>query len=198
MTNVDETKTTTSFEKLLFGFTRVFAIGGSLVALVAVVILLFSLFESSNKKTYVSFSDLRPRLQQEKVGSEETVSPPEIKIQIPDNVKKYLFPENEQILYGWIESLDKRGQEDFLENLSSIIAEAEKNNENVINIAYDYKTAKLRKLRSEKQSETQSEKYERIAAEVGALFGLVLFIALMSLILVMLAVERNTRKTVNS
>jgi hypothetical protein len=66
MTSIDETKTTSGFEKLLFGFTRVFAIGGSFVALVAIVVLLFVLISSGHENTYVSFSDLRPSQQTEK------------------------------------------------------------------------------------------------------------------------------------
>ena len=192
MTNENEVKTSSSFERFLFGFTRVFALGGSLIAILGVVLLLFSLFGSGDRDSLVKLTDLRLAQQ-----TENTAKPPlKIKVKLPENVKKYLSGENEKIFYGWIKSLDKKDQEDFIDNLSSIISEAENKKENVVDVINEYKTAKLSKLQK-----TEAEKYEKIAekgAIIGAIFGLVLFIALMTLILIMLAVERNTRNASNS
>lgn len=55
-----------------------------------------------------------------------------------------------------------------------------------------YKTVKLEKLQA-----NPFEKYELMAknsALIGAVFGMIILVGLMSLILVVLAIERNTRK----
>jgi hypothetical protein len=192
MTNTNETKTSSGFERLLFHFTRVFALGGSLIAILGVVLLMFSLFGSGERDSLVKLTDLRSAQQAENT----TVESPNIEVEIPENVKKYISGENEKVLYKWIESLDEKDQEDFIENLSLIITEAENKGEDVVDVINDYKTAKLSKLQK-----TEFEKYEKVAergAIIGAMFGLIIFIALMSLILVMLAIERNTRNTTNS
>ncbi|MFH1846013.1 MAG: hypothetical protein ABH869_00445 [Candidatus Omnitrophota bacterium] len=194
MTSVNGKKTISGFEKLLFGFTRIFVLGGSLLALIAIVVFLFGLFEpdeKTKKSSFVSLYDLRPTQQKEKNRSVHS----EFEAQLPANVKKYMFEKNVNVLYGWIKSLDKTDQEDFMENLSLIIDQAENGTENVVDIINEYKTVKLEKLKK-----PEFEKYEamvRKGAILSAIFGLVLFIALMSLILVVLAVERNTRVMAN-
>jgi hypothetical protein len=185
-------KQSSVFEKFLFKFTRLFALVGAACALMAGAVLLFNLSGSGDKDKYVSFNDLRPVQQTEGVGNEYAPTHPINKIKFPENVKKYLSGKNEKILNGWIEPLDEKNMKDFIKNLSSIIAEAEERNENVVNIINEYKIVKLEKL-----NETEFEKYEKVvskAAISGTIFGLFIFIALMSLVLVMLAIERNTRE----
>lgn len=191
MTETTE-KTNSKFEKVLFKFTRYFALSGAICALIGGIFLLLNLFGSDDKNDYVSLYDLRPSQQTQEEGSKYVSNHPTIKL--PDNVKKYLSGENEKILYGWIEPLEKSNKKNFIENLSLVIAEAEKNNENVVEIINEYKTVKLEKL-----SGSGFEKYERKVNKgvmLGTIFGLFIFIALMSLVLVMLAIERNTSKAV--
>lgn len=188
--DVDETKTSSGFERFLFDFTRLFALVGSIAALVGIVLLVSYLFFPT-KKNYISLSDL------DSIGkTEKTVAvPPKIMVQLPKNVRKYMSGSNEEVLKGWIGYLDYADQNDFVQNLSSVIHEAEMNLRDVIEVINKYKTVKLPALRT-----SEFEKGKRTVekgAMIGAIFGLMLFVAMMSLVLVMLAVERNTRKIMN-
>lgn len=183
---------TTSFERILFGFTRGIALAGSLVAIVAAGLILVNLLWSAEKKTQITYDELRPNLQPVKNASEKADTVPADKIVIPENVKKY-FSVNENEIVRWTGTTNFTDLQDYLRNLSIVIEDAEKKNDNVFDILSKYKAAKLKKLQK-----TQYEEYQKIAVQVAQLatvFGLVLFIGLMSLILVMLAVERNTRKS---
>jgi hypothetical protein len=178
---------------MLFGFTRVFAIAGSSFALLGLVILVFLFVFSGSKNTFVSLTDINPVQQTPNAANKQGAMQAESKIQLPENVKKYLSGDNEKVLNGWLKSLDKSDKEDFVSNLSSIIAEAEKNNQDIIGVINTYKEIKLEKLKK-----SEFEKYEKMASKgalIGSMFALVLLIGLLAIVLVMLAIERNTRNT---
>ncbi|MFO7820633.1 MAG: hypothetical protein R6V56_01025 [Lentisphaeria bacterium] len=191
MANTSEIKNSSGFEKFLFAFTRMFALVGSIVAILGVLLLAVSLL-GSDDDSFVSLSEIK-QSQQAESGD---VAPPEVEVKLPENIEKIFSEENKEVLRGWLQGLEKDEQKDFIENLSLIIDEAEKMELNAFDVINDYKELKLEKL-----EKSEFEKYEaeaRRGVTIAAIFVLIMFIALMSLILVMLAVERNTRKTCDS
>lgn len=190
MTSTNGLVRSSRMENVLFGFTRILALGASLAALIGIVILL-GLLAGGNDKTHVALNDLQLAAPAGQKSADQAASTSRLKVKVPSNVQRYMSGNNEKIMRSWIEDLDKTQQKDFIRNLSSIISQAEKSNINVIDTINAYKTAKLAKLH-----ENPFEKYEQMVtrgAAIGAIFGLVIFIGLMILILVMLAIERNTR-----
>jgi len=181
-----------SLENFLFSFTRVLAIGGSVLALIIIAVLVSGLFDSG-KNTYVALEDINVEESTKNNTIEEASAPPKVQLFIPENIKAYLSGDNEKILQGWLDGI--KGQEkkqDFLENMSEVITKAETNKLEVVNVINNYKTLKLSKL-----NRSEIEEYKDIGQKVAlyaVIFGLIIFIALMSLILVMLAIERNTRQ----
>jgi len=178
------------FENILFRFTRLIAIGGAGIAFISLLVLVLSLILSGSP-TYVHIDDISKKISSDSSVS-EAVSKSKSSIHIPNNVKRHLSGKNEAILQGWLNTLSNDDQkQDFVDNLSDVISDAESKNLKVTDIINNYKTIKLSKIR-----ESGVEQYKELGKKVAvslAIFGLIIFISLMSLILVMLAIERNTR-----
>jgi hypothetical protein len=178
-------------EIILFGFTRVFAIGGSLIGLIALVFVVFNLL-GSGESTYVSLEDINTESSKQNNSLSEASSKSQKPLNSPENVIKYLSGDNEKILQGWLEGISKQEQkQEFLDNMSDVITDAEKKKVDIITVINNYKIVKLSKL-----TKSEIEQYKEIgqkAALYSVIFGLIIFIALMNIVLVMLAVERNTR-----
>ena len=178
-------------EKFLFGFIRIFTIGGALIGVIALILVIFNLL-SSGENVYVSLDDINTESITKNNSVTEASAKPKESINIPENVKKYLSGDNEKILQGWLGGIFKQKQkQEFVDNLSDVIVSAEEKKVKVVNVINNYKTIKLSKL-----SKSEIEQYKEIGQRVAiymVIFGLVIFIVLMSLILVMLGIERNTR-----
>lgn len=180
-------------EAFLFGFTRIFAIGGSVLGLIAIALLVANLL-GGGESTHVALEDINIEESTKNNTVKEASAKPKKQLKIPANVKIYLSGDNEKILQGWLDGI--KGQDkkqDFLTNMSEVIIRAEIKKVEVINVINNYKTLKISKL-----NKSEIEEYKDIgqkAALYSVVFGLAIFIALMSLILVMLAIERNTRSS---
>ena len=191
MRGVNKFLGSSQLENFLFGFTRFLALGVALVGLMLIAVLMIGAIGSTDK-TYVSLDEVAPRTENSKSANNQVVESTVPKVRIPSIVSKHLSGDNEKVLHGWLESLDEEQQELFIGNLVGIIEEAESKGVDVIDAINAYKTLKLEKL-----SENPFVKYEQMAnraALFGAIFGLVVLVGLMSLILVVLAIERNTRQ----
>ncbi len=180
-------------ETFLFGFTRIFAIGGSVIGLIAIALLVVNLL-GSGESTYVALEDINTKESTKNNTVEEASAKPKKQLKTPDNVKTYLSGDNEKILQGWLDGINgHENKQDFLTNMSEVISDAESKKVEVINVINNYKTLKISKLNKGEMAEYKE--LGQKAALYSVVFGLVIFIALMSLILVMLAIERNTRNS---
>jgi len=185
--------TSSKLENFLFKFTRLLALGGSVLALAVLTIMLFKQIPTKID-THVSVLDVN--IEKTSGSSVSEASSRQLDTEttyIPENVEKHLSGEdNQEVLAGWLRSIPEQDLKDeFVENLSEVIEEAEELELNVMNIINNYKTIKLSKLRG-KGTGGYLETIESTTSTL-IIFGLIVFIAQLSMILVMLAIERNTR-----
>lgn len=178
-------------EKVIFRFTR------SIALIVIVLLVVFSLiglvkYFQGERDTYVLYEDIKKSLTSVKEEATTSIQENVPEIKIPENVEKYLGGENKKVLLGWIEQLDDHQKEDFIKNISDVISLAEKDNpEKVVDIINGYKILKFGRLpTSEIEKYVQKTQKGVVGLSILLMVGLV---GLFSLVLVLLAVERNTR-----
>lgn len=109
--------------------------------------------------------------------------------------KHFNTPEKIQTLNNWLNALVSTmgDRQEFIDEMAATVVEAEKHKLSSNEAINKYKELKFKKLELE-----QSTKAERRTLQLyyaGAVVGAVALIALFSLILVLLAIERNTRRT---
>ncbi|TGN19636.1 hypothetical protein [Leptospira idonii] len=181
---------TSNLEKSLFSATRVFTTVGILFFLI-VTIIATVVFFTSGKDTYVSYEEVKQSLAPATSDAQPKIEDTLPGINIPDNIKETFTGDNLSILYGWLNPLDDEKKQDFLNNLSKVITKAKDNNEDPTDIINRYKELKYPKFAS-----SEFEKYfEKVLKAVYislAVFSFIIAI-LLCLILVLLAIERNTR-----
>ena len=113
-------------------------------------------------------------------------------IKLPFIVQKHLSdPDNMKILKNWISGFSLDQKKEFIEELVSVIKVAEENDRDVLQAINRYSTLKQLKLSELKMA--QSASYYENAMTLGAVAATIITIALFSLVLVLLAIERNTR-----
>jgi len=184
---------TSNIEKLVFGIARVFTIICVDIAIIAVIILVINLFRMEKYSTHISLSDIK---KESSYGKTKSGNLTQQQLVLSPKVTQYFKAENLDVLNGWISSLNKEKADDFLDNLSLIIEEADKNGEDVTSVINEYKNLKLKKIKSSK-----FDKYEAMFSKgvMGVIiFGLILSISLMILLLIALSIERNIRELRNN
>lgn len=106
--------------------------------------------------------------------------------------KHFSVPERIKVLRDWLSGLDTSQRQVFLEEMAAAVTEAESRGVDALEAIDKYKEIKFDKLKQEElvaaKLATQRMTY------AGVAFGAILLIALFSLILVLLAIERNTRR----
>ena len=116
----------------------------------------------------------------------------EVTYEIPENLKKLFTKENKEILEGWMNNIEDDNKEDFLDNMSSIVDDAESVGMDPYHAINNYRDIKQSKL-----SVGPMEKWKEIGEKVGLyalVFGLFIFNSLMITIFILSSIERNTRK----
>jgi hypothetical protein len=109
----------------------------------------------------------------------------------PGVKKEFSDSTNRKVLAGWLKGLPKASRQDFIDNMEEVIAYAQRNSMNVTDAINTYKELKLDKVGT--VGLDQLERKLSQGTIIGSfLFGLML-LALFSLVLVLLAIERNTR-----
>ena len=106
-------------------------------------------------------------------------------------VTKY-FPGGVSDFKNWLDGLDEAQQREFVQNMAEVIREAEAASADVrvaINYYFDLKSKKLHNSGLDKY-----ENQARRAAVLGAIAFSVLVLGLSSMGLVLLSIERNTRR----
>ncbi|MEZ5452904.1 MAG: hypothetical protein R3E93_08850 [Thiothrix sp.] len=114
-------------------------------------------------------------------------------IKLPFVLQKHFnAPDRIQTLRDWLEALPNGQRQVFLEEMAAAVTESEKVGADGLDAVNQYKELKFDKLKQEEAAAAALTQARLMYA--GAAFGAVLLIALFSLILVLLAIERNTRR----
>lgn len=178
-----------NFERFLFGFTRIVSIIGAIVVIIGIVLLLIN-FISFKDKTYLSYSDIKKEIQ-----NADSKQPTVVRnFKMPANLEIPFTGNNAAILQTWLSEMPESEQQNFFDNLSEIVAKARKadvSREYEIKIFNTYHNVKLSKIKA-----NEFNKYSELIEKGGyiaGIFGLILILSILSLILVTLAIERNTR-----
>jgi hypothetical protein len=107
--------------------------------------------------------------------------------------KHFSVPESIKTLREWLEVLPSEQRAGFLDEMAAAVTAAEKSGAEGLAAINKYKELKFAKL---KQEELDAAKLATARMTyAGVAFGAILLIALFSLILVLLAIERNTRRS---
>jgi cytoskeletal protein RodZ len=114
-------------------------------------------------------------------------------IKLPFVLQKHFnVPASIQTLRGWLEALPSEQRPQFLDEMAAAVTEAEKSGAEGLAAINKYKEIKFDKLKQEELAAAKLATQRMTYA--GVAFGSILLIALFSLILVLLAIERNTRR----
>lgn len=106
--------------------------------------------------------------------------------------KHFSAPERIKVLRDWLSELDTSQRQVFLEEMAAAVTEAESRGVDALEAIDKYKEIKFDKLKQEELAAAKLATQRMTYA--GVAFGAILLIALFSLILVLLAIERNTRR----
>jgi len=188
---------TSQFERLLFGLTRFVAAIIALGALAGIVLAVLFFFGKVGVTNEVLYRDVQIKLAADRSSDAITsdgapsISVPQPNYVLPPNIQRYMgYGDNRQVLDGWLAQISgDQERNDFLQNMSTIINDAEQNHQNVVYAVNAYKDIKLFRMTGVDQYVAQGAK--AASATAALLFLLILVIA--SQLLVMLAIERNTR-----
>jgi hypothetical protein len=138
-----------SFEKILFGCTRGVALLAAFIALIGIAWCGVHLVGSFDKSSRITYAETTARLASSiPSGSPAGTTPINgASYSIPASVSKYMSGNNDEILRGWLNSIDNDDdKQDFLDNLSEVITQAEANNAEVVNVINAYKELKMKKV----------------------------------------------------
>jgi hypothetical protein len=197
--------TVSNFEKRIFGFTRWFVgtIAAGVVLIIAILLIVIIFPIGSSKVSYsevttkkVSSSGVNPvnSLISNYTGASSVT---EEKVRIPKNVQDEFQGKNNEVLKNWINECPASQQQDFVDNLSQVIDEAKTqgiSSDKLSDLENDYHKIKRQKIMT-----AEMTKYIALGVKAGAaalIFLLILVLCIVSLILVLLAIERNTRAKV--
>lgn len=193
-------------QKFLFMLTRFLALLIISCLLIAIVIggIMFSqkLFPIDNTKVTLTevMEVIKPPINANDYNQSQSAQQqavPDINIlpgiKIPFILQKYFNnPDSINVLKGWIENIPKEQREEFIRELATVVEGAEKTNADVTLVINKYSELKFNKLKDSQLAKTETNMIR--LQYFGFAFACVALIALFSLILVLLAIERNTRK----
>jgi hypothetical protein len=194
------------FEKnFLFGLTRIFAmliIMGILIAVGIGGVLFTGVYSETNTKVSTAevIDAIKPPVtESSQSGDSSLPAQPVENINILPSVKMpfilqkhFNTPDNLQSLKGWLDSLPKDNHQEFIDEMVIMVTEAEKLNLPPHDAINKYKELKLKKLAAAQLKKAEQRTKQLYYA--GAIISGVALIALFSLVLVLLAIERNTRR----
>jgi hypothetical protein len=185
------TQTTSLLERVLFGLTRTIGVLAALASIAGIALCVMYLAGDPAKRTYVSLEEALSTKSVSDSDEDSGAQRRDAEQPLPPNVAKYTSGDNRKILDGWLRPLTKERRADFLNNLDELIAKAEAEKKNVVDVINGFKELKLKKF---SQSEFDDYAVAAKRATAGAaILGLTILLMLASLMLVALAIERHTR-----
>lgn len=199
------------FERnFLFGLTRSLALSFIFITLAAIVIsgLIIGISQLSKEDISVAprevIDEIKPITANEAVQSDTQQQEKSVALQSPSLPsglkipfvlqKHFSHPDNLRLLNNWLEVLPEDQRQPFLDEMAQAVTEAEKERIEPIDVINAYHKLKMEKLQTiNLAKEKQMQTWLWYAGGVG--LGIII-IALFSLILVLLAIERNTRRAI--
>lgn len=191
-------------QNLLFRLTRILAILFICGVFVATVFGGFVLFTVTSKKPAITvqasevIEALKPQQQKSSVSPEQQVLAPEgdplANLKVPFALQKILDSENVTTIRNWLRQIPEDKQAQALEEMGLVAAAAEKSNVAVPDALNKYHELKMERFAAEEKA-AEAQKYSVLIFGSSVATGIIV-IALFSLILVLLAVERNTRPAI--
>jgi hypothetical protein len=152
-----------------------------------------------NEESHVSYTKLVHEIHP-KSNSDEPQNPQEPvphvseddTLTMPFEIQPYFSDtQNRTVLKNHMSGLDSAERTDYLDNMAEVVREAKSHNEDVtevINRYFEDKATQMELAKLDRASRLQRQIYV-----AGSAVSLVLLISFASLILVLLAIERNTR-----
>jgi hypothetical protein len=178
---------------LLFRFTRLAALFLIFALTIAIVVIGLIAGKRASNSTHVSPAevlDTSAKQTGSSVPSNQS-DQQQLGVSLPANLWQLVnSADNLAALKQRMTGLNLSERKEYLNNLSEVVAQAQLQHADVISAVNRYFELKSQKL-AERPSETERMLVPLYAG--AAIFGLVLLIALLSLVLVLLAIERNTR-----
>jgi hypothetical protein len=193
-------------KKFLFGLTRVFAILiiFSILISVGIVGMLFVDFSKGINTQVTAFEvtdAIKPPVVENTTStystSSSSLSPTNLNllpsVKLPFVLQKHFNePENIKVLNSWLDVLPLDAQQNFIDEMAATVTESDKLKLPFVDAINKYKQLKFKKLDEERAAKAERRLQQTYFA--AFVFGAVTLIALFSLILVLLAIERNTRQ----
>lgn len=110
---------------------------------------------------------------------------------IPFSLQKYVSGDNAQIVRNHLDDIPAADRQAYLDELGSVVTSAEASNVDVVAAINSYMRTKTERY---KEAATKAaEKWETLKLVAAGTASGLLLVALFSLVLVLLAIERNTR-----
>ena len=187
----------------LFRLTRFLAFAVILALSLALVVgaFIFGGDLVPNQASKVSFSEvsnaLNPAPQVGQYGSNPSPSEEGSQGLSPGDLAFVLQPyfssnNNWEVLKAHMEGLDSSDRTEYLDNLAAVVGEAKSKGEDVTSVVNKYFELKGSRLALAKADSADRSMHQLYI--VGSAVSIMFLIALASLILVLLAIERNTRR----
>jgi hypothetical protein len=191
-------------KKFLFGLTRIFAMLVILSILIAVGVggvLFGGLYNESSSKVAPTeiIVAITPPVASNNSPSNDNSSSTQItdntlpSVKMPFVLQKHFnSPEKVKVLKNWLDVLSLEKHQEFIDEMAATVTEAEKLKLSPTEAIDKYKELKFKKIETE--IATKAERRTQQLYYAGAVVSAVALIAFFSLILVLLAIERNTRR----
>lgn len=189
--------TTFGLERAVFAVTRAFVLGLSILVVLALALVALTFMLSlakERKERVVTYEEVSTSLlpsSPPSPGNTAATAPRDVKI--PQNVQE-VFSKNGDGLGRMLEGIASGEQQAFLNNLSDIIAKARAAGvgaSKMSSVLQRYE--ELWKLKLEKEQARQTERLIARASSLASAFALLIVLTALSMVLVLLAIERNTR-----
>lgn len=172
------------FERLLFGGLRFYTMFSVVAALFCIV-----------RGVFVYFSPIYTQVELREISNKASISP---KLEVPyekpliytKRVRKYI-PEGgdkDTLLISWLSKIEADQKQDFIDNLSEIIYQAERDKLDVSESINYYKELKFKKI-----TKSGSVKSSQNLTATLLITSSILSLLISGLILVALAIERHLR-----
>jgi hypothetical protein len=191
-------------QRLLFRLTRFVAFIIVLVLTIGLVVgaILFLNDFLPNQEAHLTYSTIYSELHAQKPTTDVPATEEAPQVATEDTLKlpfvlQPLFSttENRNVLKKHMADLDSDEREEYLSNLAEVVTQAKAQGDDttaVVNQYFEDKEGKIALAKLDRSSRLERQLYVAAAA-----VSIVLLIAFASLILVLLAIERNTRPRLN-
>jgi hypothetical protein len=185
-------------EKVFFGITRIFV--GGLAVLVLLGLLSLGVgfvltLRSDQQERVVTYDEVSLSFMPDAGvprGAKTSRKASGDEVKIPQIVEESVSDRRE--LLEWLDTMDRREQSRFLANLAEVIEKAK--TAGVGRAKMDIVVSRFKQIWDQRSLSARTQAWEKMGertAFVSAAFGGLMILTLLTMVLVLLAVERNTR-----